>query len=181
MGLMKRMVGKLEAIMSLGYGFAFRTCFAQCGKSFIPGFPLTVKGGSNIKIGNNFRGLGYGQLFANDGYMEIGNNVSINTNVQIGASQGRIVIGNDVLIGPNVVLRAADHGQSKSCLIREQPHRRGEIVVEDDVWIAANAVILRDVRLGRGCVVAAGAVVTSDVEPFAIVGGVPARKLSERI
>jgi galactoside O-acetyltransferase len=62
-----------------------------------------------------------------------------------------------------------------------QKHSGGQIVIEDDVWIGSNAVILRNVRLGHGCVVAAGAVVTKDVDPFSVVGGVPARKISERI
>jgi serine acetyltransferase len=54
------------------------------------------------------------------------------------------------------------------------------IVVGDRVWIALGATILGGVTLGEGAVVAAGAVVTGDVEPYAVVGGVPARKLRER-
>ena len=134
-----------------------------------------------MKIGDNFIGMGHNYLFANDGYLEIGNNLGINVNVQIGAGQGRVVIGDNVMIGPNVVLRAADHGLSKNSLMCKQPYLRGEIIIEDDVWIGANAVILRNVRLGRGCVVSAGAVVTKNVLPYTIVGGVPARKISERV
>lgn len=98
----------------------------------------------------------------------------------IGSSGGRIHIGDNVLIGQNVVLRAADHGLSRATLISEQPHVGGVIEMEDDVWIGANAVILRNVRLGKGSVVAAGAVVVKDAEPYSIVGGVPAKKISER-
>jgi serine acetyltransferase len=54
------------------------------------------------------------------------------------------------------------------------------IVVGDRVWIALGATVLGGVTLGEGAVVAAGAVVTGDVEPYAVVGGVPARKLRER-
>lgn len=85
------------------------------------------------------------------------------------------------MIGPNVVIRAADHGLSKDILIRKQQHIGGIIIIEDDVWIGSNAVILKDVKLGKGCVIAAGAVVTKDVEPYTIVGGVPAKKIAERI
>jgi len=53
------------------------------------------------------------------------------------------------------------------------------ITVEDDVWIGAGAVITDGVRIGRGAVVAAGAVVTSDVPPYTVVGGVPARVLKQ--
>jgi len=49
------------------------------------------------------------------------------------------------------------------------------IIVEDDVWLATRVTILKGVRIGRGSVVAAGAVVTKDVAPYTLVGGVPAR------
>ena len=112
-------------------------------------------------------------LYGNDGYLTIGDNVSLNANVQIGAAQGEIYIGKNVIIGPNVVLRAADHGKLLGIPPRDQSHERGIIGVEDDVWIAANVVITRNVRLGKGCVVAAGSVVTKDVAPFQIMAGVP--------
>lgn len=57
----------------------------------------------------------------------------------------------------------------------------GEIVVEGDVWIAANVVILHNVRIGQGAIIAAGAVVTKDVEAYSIVGGVPAKKIGNRL
>ncbi|MDQ7799461.1 MAG: DapH/DapD/GlmU-related protein [Candidatus Edwardsbacteria bacterium] len=55
-----------------------------------------------------------------------------------------------------------------------------QTVIEDDVWIGAQAIILPGVRIGRGAIVAAGAVVTKDVEPYAIVGGNPARLIKRR-
>lgn len=125
--------------------------------------------------------MGHSYSYGNDGEIIIGNNLSLNTNVQIGSSGGKIHIGNNVLIGFNVVLRAADHGLSRANLINKQTHVGGAIMVEDDVWIGSNAVILKNVRLGKGCVAAAGAVVTKDVEPYTIVGGVPAKKISERV
>lgn len=57
---------------------------------------------------------------------------------------------------------------------------RRPVVVEDDVWIGANAVVAGGVRIGRGAVVGAGAVVRSDVEPYSIVAGVPAREIGRR-
>jgi galactoside O-acetyltransferase len=180
MKLVTWLLAKVAAMLRRIYGYGIRQGLRQCGARFSPGFPLTIKAGENIKIGNNFRSMGHDYLYADQGLIEIGDNMSMNTNVQIGASSGRIVIGDNVLIGANVVLRAADHGLSRTESIMSQPHVGGEIVIEDDVWIGSNAVVLRNVRLGRGCVVAAGAVVTKDVEPAIVVGGVPARRISSR-
>jgi galactoside O-acetyltransferase len=162
------------------YGQLLKLSLAKCGKRFIPAFPLTISGGKNITVGDNFRSTGHAYLYGHDGEISIGNNLSLNSNVLIGSSGGKIVIGDNVLIGPNVVLRAADHGISREALITQQPHVGGVITIEDDVWIGANAVILKDVTLRKGTVVAAGAVVVTDTEPYFVVGGVPARKISER-
>ena len=56
-----------------------------------------------------------------------------------------------------------------------QPGRACPVVIEDDVWLAARVVVLKGVTIGRGAVVAAGAVVTKDVPPYTLVGGVPAK------
>lgn len=175
-----KLFSRIGALFTLIYGGVLSLRVRRTGRRFMPTYPLKIIGGGNICIGDNFRSMGYNYLYANDGVITIGDNMSVNTNVHIGAGSGRVTIGNNVQIGPNVVLRAADHGIAMGTLIRFQPHVGGEIIVEDDVWIGANAVILRDVTLGKGCVVAAGAVVTKNVEPYAIVGGVPARKISSR-
>ena len=120
-------------------------------------------------------------LYANQGRLIIGNNCSINTNVQIGASGGLIVIGDNVMIGPNVVIRASNHGADRSEVMRLQPHVYGKIFIENDVWIGSNAVITSGVTLAVGTVVGAGAVVTKSTLPYSVVGGVPARKISERV
>ena len=62
----------------------------------------------------------------------------------------------------------------------EQGHVPGTVRIGEDVWIGANCVITPDVSIGRGAVVGAGAVVTRDVEPLAVVGGVPARVIGRR-
>jgi len=86
-----------------------------------------------------------------------------------------------VFIGQRVMINTGDHEyKSGDCLIREQPTTYRPIMIGDDVFIGMGAIILSGVKLGKGCVVAAGAVVTRDVAPYSVVAGVPARKLSER-
>lgn len=110
--------------------------------------------------------------------IQIGDNVSINSNVQLGVTENcRIIVGDNVLIGPNTVLRASNHEFKRIDIpIREQGHREGFIEVEEDVWIGANVVILPNVKIGKGSVIGAGAVVTENIEPFSIAVGVPAKK-----
>lgn len=57
---------------------------------------------------------------------------------------------------------------------------KNDVIVEDDVWIGCNAIVMRGVRVGKGAVVAAGAVVTKDVPPYSIVGGIPSKVLGHR-
>ena len=180
-GLLATAIYVTKALLQRMYSFIMKKYLSRCGNNFYSAHPLTILGGENISIGNNFRAMGQDYLYGNDGEIVIGNNLSINTNVQIGASGGKIIIGNDVLIGPNVVIRAANHGVLRKTLINKQPHSGGTITIEDDVWIGSNAVILKNVRIAKGTIVAAGAVVTKDTEPYSIVGGIPAKKISERI
>ena len=63
-------------------------------------------------------------------------------------------------------------------MVKQRVQKR-EIVVEDDVWFGANAVVIGGVRIGAHSIVGAGAVVTCDVEPYSVVGGTPARLIQE--
>jgi len=121
-------------------------------------------------------------LYAENGKLQIGDRVSVNSNVSIDAcDNGRIIIGDDVLIGPNVVLRASDHEfGALDKPINQQAHTGGSIILEDDVWLAANVVVVSNVTIAAHSIVAAGAVVTHDVESGVVVGGVPARVISRR-
>jgi galactoside O-acetyltransferase len=171
---------------SVGYRIR-RRLFAQMlgklGEGAVFGTGLLVLGPRNITIGSDFSSWRGCTLAAcEDGAIRIGDRVSANSNVYVNACRGGLVdIGNDVMIGPNVVMRTSDHAiADPGALLREQGHTPGVIIIENDVWIAANVTVLGGTRIGRGAVVAAGAVVTRDVEPFAVVGGVPARVLKMR-
>lgn len=112
--------------------------------------------------------------------IEIGERVAIRPQTIIMANDiARIIIGNDVLIGSGAHFHAANHAFDRPDLkIAEQGHSPTEdLVIEDDVWIGANAIILPGVRIGRHSIVAAGSVVTRSIEPFSVYAGVPARKI----
>lgn len=92
------------------------------------------------------------------------------------ASNELVRIGRNVMIADQVTIRDTDH--SISSIDRpmiDQGIETAPVIIGDDVWIGHGASILKGVTVGEGSVIAAGAVVTKDVPPFAIVGGVPAR------
>lgn len=116
------------------------------------------------------------------GSIQMGAKVSVNRNSHISAADGGvIIIGNDVLIAQNVVIRASNHQFNRLDIpIKDQGHVPGKIIIGDDVWICANAVITPDVTIGSHSIIAAGAVVTRDVPPYSIVAGVPAKIIHSR-
>jgi acetyltransferase-like isoleucine patch superfamily enzyme len=88
---------------------------------------------------------------------------------------GPVTIGNHVNLAQGITVTALNHNFSDPCLtIEEQGVSTSPVVIEDDVWVGANAVILPGVTIGRHSVIAAGAVVTRDVPPGSLAAGVPA-------
>lgn len=122
--------------------------------------------------------------------IKVGNYTYGGINVLMFNEKSRIRIGNYCSIGPNVCfVVSADHAIGhistfpyKVKVLEEQYEgiSKGNIIVEDDVWIGYGATILSGVHIGQGAVIAAGAVVTKDVPPYAVVGGVPAKVIKYR-
>lgn len=111
----------------------------------------------------------------NPNKMEVGCYTDINRMVTLDA-RGGLKIGNSVSISHGVMLITGSHDpNTKQFLARFYP-----IDIDDYVWIGCGAIVLQNVKIGKGAVVAAGAVVTKDVPPYAIVGGVPAKIIGER-
>ena len=109
------------------------------------------------------------------------NNIEIAENTIIGHScilDGRqgISIGNNVNLSTGVWIWTLQHDPQDPFF----GTKGGQVVVEDYVWLSCRTVILPGVKVGEGAVVAAGAVVSKDVEPWSIVGGIPAKKIGER-
>ncbi|HRV80516.1 MAG TPA: acyltransferase [Planctomycetota bacterium] len=112
--------------------------------------------------------------------LRVGAHSAIGAFAWIGAS-GPVVIGEGVLMGPRVVILPENHNHADSTRpIREQGVTRLGVTIEDDCWLGADCKILAGVRVGRGAIVAAGAVVHRDVPAGHIVGGVPAKILKRR-
>lgn len=134
---------------------------------------VTLAPGAGIHLGCHVWFYGPGQM-RRDG-VAIGVNSRINRNCCLDV-RGGLRIGDAVSVSPDVVVLTASHRvDDPSFRVETRP-----VVIEDNVWIGTRATILPGVTLGRGAVVCAGAVVTRDVAPLAIVAGVPARPVGER-
>lgn len=103
------------------------------------------------------------------------------------SSRAKIIVGDHVMVGPGVTVITGNHkidvvGKYLDEITDKEkdPDDDQDIVFEGDNWIGANVTILKGVTIGEGAVVAAGSVVTKDVEPYSIYGGVPAKKLKMR-
>ncbi|MCI9082174.1 MAG: sugar O-acetyltransferase [Lachnospiraceae bacterium] len=112
-------------------------------------------------------------------YTDFGKNISIGKDVFINSGchfqdQGGICIGDGSLIGHNVVLATINHDLDPG---NNRRNHYSPITIGAHVWIGANATVLPGVSIGEWSVIGAGAVVTRDVPPFTVVGGVPAKVL----
>lgn len=93
---------------------------------------------------------------------------------------GPITIGNNVILAQNIVASGLNHEYKNIDIpISRQEITTSQIIIEDDCWIAANAVITAGVTIGKHCVIAAGAVVTKDIPPFSVAAGNPAKVIKQ--
>ncbi len=139
--------------------------------------PLFRRVGKNV-VFSPFSSFSYASI-------EIGNDVFIGAGARFSATESRINIGDKVMFGPNVTIMGGDHridvvGRYMFDVKEKLPENDQPISIETDVWVGANAIILKGVTVGQGAVIAAGSVVTRDVAPYTVVAGVPARQVSVR-
>lgn len=147
----------------------FRYKFSEVGSDFYCGSNLHVYG-KNIKIGNRV-------FFGHSCHFGVHDTT----------------IGNNVMFAPKVALIGDDHnflevgikiidtGMTQDKFVdKKRLYKQRAIVIEDDVWIGYGAIIMAGVTIGEGSVIAASAIVTKDVEPYAIYLGQPAKKYKDR-
>ncbi len=178
-----------------GYLFLGKKCQLKFKKKISIGRVITIgdyveinalskKGvsiGNNVSIGKNsiiectgvIREFGEGLI--------IGDNVGIAQNAFIQV-RGYVEIGSNVMFGPGVSIFSENHSfKDLDKLIIEQSTERKGVMIENNVWVGANATILDGVKIGTGAIIAAaGSMVNKDVPAFAMVGGVPAKIIKFR-
>lgn len=117
----------------------------------------------------------------------VGHHVYFGVDTRVLSTKAKLTIGNYVMFGPGVTIVTGDHRTDVlgkyMCTITDadkRPEDDQDVVIEDDVWIGANATILKGVTIGRGSVIAAGSVVNKSCPPYSIVGGVPAKVIKAR-
>lgn len=136
--------------------------------------------GGTITIGENTELLNGVMLMTYGGNIEVGERCSINP-YTIVYGHGGVKIGNNVLIAAHCVIIPANHIFEKTTIpIIKQGLTTKGIVIKNDVWIGSGCRILDGIEIGEGAIIAAGAVVNRNVEPYTIVGGVPAKFIKKR-
>lgn len=169
--MVKKTIYKLYQLIKKGFNKVIlipglKSSFGSCGKNVRIAYDCDIKPPKNIYIGNNSQ-IGPHSLFW--------------------STRAKIIIGDNVLMGPNITIITGDHrtdiiGRHIIEISDDEklPEHDLDVIIENGVWIGSNVTILKGVTLGEGAVVAAGSVVTKNIEPYGIYAGVPAKKIKNR-
>lgn len=165
-------------------------CFIGDGTSILASITLkksSEKSNRVLKVGSESYIRGAITFESDNSSFDIGNNVSINPGTIISISK-RLSVGNDVLISYECLIMDNDgHSVNPMERAKDLPRllqgadkdwsnvKQEQVVIEDRAWIGARVVITKGVVIGEAAIVAAGSVVTRDVQPYTIVGGNPAK------
>lgn len=173
----------INRLFTISISKKFKTIGENCKLQY----PSRIEGMTFVEIGKNFSCGKNLRLQAISKYHEqefypsisIGNDVTINPNCQI-VAVNRITIKDNVLLASNVFISDHSHGKSDFSDInidaaQRELYSKGEIIIEENVWIGQNVSILAGVTVGRNSIIGANSVVTKDVPCNSIAVGVPAR------
>jgi acetyltransferase-like isoleucine patch superfamily enzyme len=151
---------------------------------------IQVPAGSKLSFGNGVY-IGREVEVSPQSAITIGNFTTVQNHCHL---LGEVTIGANCLLAPNVIMSSGTHQfmERPAWLIRDQDAlvadptyhptqpRHLPIHVHDDCWIGINAVVMRGVTIGRGCVIGANSVVTDSIEPYSVIAGAPARLIRRR-
>jgi len=141
----------------------------------VRGFVRVEKYGGRIEIGDRVRfearTIPVEMVAWRDATITIGARTFINYGVSISAHR-RVSIGTDCMVGNHVIIMDGDY---HSVSDHTQPGRIAPVIIEDNVWLGVRSTILKGVRIGRGSVIGAGSVVTTDIPAYSVAFGVPAK------
>lgn len=169
MTLMKKTLTAIYFFIQLLFRISMFIPFAIFRKLLIK-LLVTKRMGTNCHVSMGLKYLGKPKKII------IGDNCVINRHVLLDGRGGLIIIGNNVDIAQETNIWTMEH----------DPHddfhatRGADVIIEDHVWIASRVTILPGVKIGRGAVIASNSVVTKDVKAMKIVGGIPAKEISDR-
>jgi len=117
--------------------------------------------------------------------ISIGNQVYIGPNASFSSTHSKIKIGNNVMFGPSVHIFGGNHivdqvGIAMNSIIKTDKTKDQDVIFEDESWIGGGTIVLTGVTIGRGAIIAAGAVVAKSVVPYSISGGNPCKFIKMR-
>lgn len=149
------------------WAWAWKRSMKHCGKGvYLRPLSSDIKGLENLSIGDG---------------------TSIPKGSTFYCTKAPLTIGRKVIFGPRPTIITGDHRIDligkyiiDVTVDEKLPENDQPVVIEDDVWCGANVTILKGVTIGRGSIIAAGAVVTQSFPPYSIIGGVPAKLLKMR-
>ena len=146
---------------------------------FIPSchFRRLLYKGLGVKMGKKV-GIHFRTELRSPEKLQIGEGTIVGDNAILDARSG-LVIGKNVNISSNVSIYSLQHDYQDPDFRCTQRHKMA-VTIDDRVWLGCNVVVLPGVHIGEGAVCCAGCVVTKDVEPYSVVAGIPAKKITER-
>lgn len=180
---------KFRRLVSVGSSVTFsHASNIECAKGVSLGSYLTIDGlgGKGVNIGSGSSIGSFSLIKVSGTLTDLGKGIHIGTNVGIGdfahiGGAGGVEIGDDTIIGAYFSVHPENHNfQDKKELIRLQGVTRQGVKVGSNCWIGAKVTLLDGCKVGKGCVIAAGAVVKGVFPDNVVIGGVPARILKER-
>ncbi len=180
---MINILGKWHALMGLLGFFFLRICNLRkitcLGKNYFHSGTLKVRNGAHFSVEkNNIFSKGFDVEV--QGVLTVGSRNFFNKNVKI-ICFDKIVIGNDCLFADSVHLYDHDHNFSDTDIpIAKQGYTSASILIGNNVWLGAKVTVLKGVKIAEGVIVGANSVVTKDLPPFSICGGVPAKVIKFR-